>query len=69
LSDTRKTDATKSLVAGRVVIVEHLRDLANFAAFGPGFVHFHSLATWRRAWESAALRLADEFVRVFVLIC
>jgi SAM-dependent methyltransferase len=57
---------------GRVVIVEHLRDFANFAAFGPGFIHFHSFAAWRRAWENAALRLADEFrmtpfVRVFVL--
>ncbi len=57
---------------GRVVLVEHVRDLANFIAFGPGFLHFHSPASWRRAWESAGLRLSDEFqvtpwVRVFVL--
>jgi SAM-dependent methyltransferase len=57
---------------GRIVIVEHLRDAANFVAFGPGFVHFHSAATWQRSWECTGLRHADDFritpfVRVFVL--
>ena len=57
---------------GRVVIVEHVRDLANFLAFGPGFLHFHSPGSWRRAWECAGFRSLDEFritpwVRVFVL--
>ena len=67
------TEARRCLAAGgRVVLVEHVRDVANFAAFGPGFVHFHSAATWRRAWESAGLRLAEEFrvtpfLRVFVI--
>ena len=58
---------------GRVLLVEHVRDLANFIAFGPGFLHFHSPASWRRSWESVGLRLHDEFrvtpwVRVFVLM-
>lgn len=58
--------------SGHVVLVEHVRDAANFIAFGPGFLHFHSPASWRRAWESAGLRLTDDFrvtpwVRVFVL--
>jgi SAM-dependent methyltransferase len=57
---------------GRVVLAEHTRDLANFLAFGPGFLHFHSTASWQRSWEAAGFRSADEFrvtpwIRIFVL--
>lgn len=57
---------------GRIVIAEHARDLANFVAFGPGFLHFHSARAWRESWEGAGLGLVRElrvtpFVRVFVL--
>lgn len=57
---------------GRIVLVEHARDLANFLAFGPGFFHFHSPSSWRRCWEAAGLRMGEQFrvtpfVRVFVL--
>lgn len=57
---------------GRIVLVEHVRDLANFIAFGPGFLHFHSCAKWRRCWERAGLRCVDQFsitpfVQIFVL--
>lgn len=57
---------------GRVVLAEHVRDVANFFAFGPGFLHFHSRKSWRRCWEKAGFRSANEFsvtpfVQVFVL--
>lgn len=57
---------------GRVVLVEHTRDLANFMAFGPGFLHFHSAGSWRACWERAGLQTTDEFrvtpwVRIFVV--
>jgi len=58
---------------GCVVLVEHMRDAANFLAFGAGFLHFHSCASWRRCWESAGLRSVDQFsvtpfVQVFILV-
>ena len=58
--------------AGRVIVAEHLRDCANFAAFGPGFLHFFSRRTWVRCFADARFVIDREFsitpfVRVFVL--
>lgn len=57
---------------GRVVVIEQLRNLVNFACFGVAAFHFLSRRTWLRAFASADLRVADEFpitpfMRVFVL--
>jgi len=58
--------------AGRIIVAEHLRDCANFAAFGPGFLHFFSRRTWARCFAQARFVIDREFsitpfIRVFVL--
>ena len=57
---------------GVIVVAEHLRDVPNLIAFGPGFLHFHSRASWLASFAAARLRIEREstitpFVRVWML--
>jgi SAM-dependent methyltransferase len=42
---------------GKIVVVEHLRDVANFLAYSLGALHFHSERTWHRTFDGAGLHL------------
>jgi SAM-dependent methyltransferase len=57
---------------GRVILVEHVRDLANFIAFGPGAFHFFSRRAWMRNAAAGGFELVREMrftplVRAFIL--
>lgn len=58
--------------AGQLIVVEHLRDVWNFLAYGPGAFHFLSRQTWRRCFADGGVEISREisctpFVRVFEL--
>jgi hypothetical protein len=57
---------------GRLIVIEQLRDLVNFACFGVAAFHFLSRRTWLASFASANLTMTDEFkitpfMRAFVL--
>ena len=56
---------------GRLVLIEHPRNLAGALAFGPGVMHFLPVAEWARLSALVGFRLESErditpFVTVFV---
>ncbi|MGH7142914.1 MAG: hypothetical protein ACREJ2_02130 [Planctomycetota bacterium] len=56
---------------GVVVLVEHLRDGWNFAAYGPGFFHFLPAREWRRlaareGWETMLDEPLTPWLRQFI---
>ncbi|CAN5494608.1 hypothetical protein BH11CYA1_BH11CYA1_13050 [soil metagenome] len=46
---------------GRIILVEHVRDLANYIAFGAGFMHFMPLPEWLRCASAANLSIAKQY--------
>jgi hypothetical protein len=57
---------------GKLIVIEQLRDLFNFACFGVAAFHFLSRRTWLRSFAGANLTVKDEFtitpfLRAFVL--
>jgi len=45
---------------GKVIMVEHLRDLPNFLAFSVGFSHFFSRNVWKSAFKNAGFSSFNE---------
>lgn len=57
---------------GTVIVVEHVRDLANFVAYNIGFLHFLPLREWHATFRAAGFEIQREvkhtpFVTTFVL--
>lgn len=57
---------------GKVVVVEHLRDVSNFLAYNIGFFHFLSAREWHRSFQQAGFSIDNAFsitpfVTVFIL--
>jgi ubiquinone/menaquinone biosynthesis C-methylase UbiE len=59
-------------VDGKIIVIEHLRNLPNFLAYTIGFFHFHSRRKWLSSFREAGITLSDQFsitpfVTVFTL--
>ncbi len=57
---------------GKIVVVEHQRDLQNFFAYTIGFFHFFSNAIWKRTFKDSGLNIVSEtkhtpFLSIFIL--
>jgi hypothetical protein len=57
---------------GKIIIVEHLRNVPAFLAFGPGLLHFYPKSLWLALFQKAQLCVEKEFrvtpfAHVFVL--
>lgn len=67
-----KAQANALGLSGRIIVVEHLRNLPNFIAYTVGFLHFFSLKEWKTNFAFAQLQIRNQFsitpfVTVFVL--
>lgn len=57
---------------GRIIVLEHRRDVPNFIAYNIGFLHFFSRKTWMRTFATAQLSIEKEiritpFLSAFIL--
>lgn len=52
---------------GRVIITEHLRDLANIAAYSIGAWHFHPRGEWLATFHAAGFHIEREFRNNFLI--
>ncbi len=57
---------------GKIILVEHLRDLPNFLAFNIGFLHFYSKKYWISDIQNANLKITKEhkltlFTSLFII--
>jgi SAM-dependent methyltransferase len=57
---------------GKIIVLEHLRDLPNFIAYTIGFFHFLSKKEWRKTFLDANLQIQSEtkitpFLSLFIL--
>ncbi len=57
---------------GTIIVVEHLRDAANFLAYTISFLHFHSRRAWLITFRATGLRVVQEikitpFITAFIL--
>jgi hypothetical protein len=64
--------ANKLTENGKLIVVEHLRDIPNFLAYTIGFLHFFPKKLWFTTFQQANLQILQEqkitpFVSVFTL--
>lgn len=57
---------------GKIIVVEHLRDLPNFIVYNIGFFHFFSTKEWMNTFRSSELKTEAEikitpFISAFIL--
>jgi SAM-dependent methyltransferase len=57
---------------GKIIVVEHLRDLPNFLAYNIGFLHFFAKSEWKKTFNTAQLSIHKEvkltpFISAFFL--
>lgn len=57
---------------GKIIVIEHLRDVPNFMAYTIGFLHFHSNSSWQKTFQASKLKIEKEikltpFISNFIL--